>query len=36
MSAMEEDDTTVTLERNPKTDGLRRATLKADMRCRVP
>ena len=28
------DDTKVTLERNPKTDRLRKATQKADMRCR--
>ena len=28
------DDTEVTLKRNPKTDGLRRATQKANVRCR--
>ncbi len=27
-------DTEVTLKRDPKTDGLRRATQKADMKCR--
>ena len=29
--SLEMDDTEVTLERNPKTDGLRRATQKADV-----
>ena len=31
---VEGDDTEVTLKRNPKTDGLRRATQKADMKCK--
>ncbi len=30
----EEDDTEVTLKRNPKTDGPRRATQRTHMRCR--
>ena len=33
-SAWEIDDTEVTLKRNPKTDGPRRATQKANMKCR--
>jgi hypothetical protein len=31
---LQEHDTEVTLERNPKTDGPRRAKQKGDMRCR--